>query len=151
LAVGASNQTLKDLTPDVDAAMKVFVVAVSNIFYHIDKDQPVSLSGDGIVLYPPADPNGLLALHVAIVESDKKARNFGAFLKKLFSNPKVKTGMKEIAELVAATRNVPAEMVTGLMGLATTVLGESLASNGDDVLLSHDHSGLDFSSYGGSP
>ena len=149
-AVGASNQTLQDLTPDVDAAMKIFVVAVSNIFYHIDKDQPVSLSGDGIVLYPPADPQGMLALHVAIVESDRKARDFGALLKKIFSNDEVKTGMKQIAILVASTGNVPAQLVTGLMGVATTILGEALVNNGDDILFSHNHSGLDISAYGGS-
>src|SRR5262245_42662030 len=80
-AVGASNQTLDGLSPDVEAAMKFMVVSVSNIFQLIDKDQPVSLSGDGIVLYPPADPQGMLALHFAVVESDQKARNFGAFLK----------------------------------------------------------------------
>ena len=92
----------------------------------------------------------MLALHLAIVESDKKARDFGAFLKKIFSNDDVKAGMKQIALLVATTGNIPAQLVTGLMGAATTILGEALVNNGDDILFSHNHSGLAFTGYGGS-
>ena len=129
--------------------MKLFVVAVSNTFHHIDKDQPVSLTGDGIILYPPADPNGMLGLHFAVVESDKKARDVGSVLKTLFADADVKSVMREIAKITAATRSVPAELLTAAMGAATTALAAALAANHDDILFSHNHSGLDFSSYGG--
>ena len=75
LALGATNETISEITPDIKAGMKFFVVAVSNIFERIKPNQPPSLSGDGIVLYPPSDPEGMLALHFVIVESDKKTRN----------------------------------------------------------------------------
>lgn len=50
------------------------------MFERIRADQPPSLSGDGIVLYPPADPHGMHALHFAIVESDRGTRRAGKVL-----------------------------------------------------------------------
>lgn len=147
LAVGSDNETLGQLTPEIQAAMKLAVIAVSNIFHNIDKKQALSLSGDGIVLYPPADPNGMLALHLAVVESDKKSRNVGKLLKGVFADKDV---MKEIVKLTAASRGIPADLLTTFMGVAVNALTTFLENNKDDILFSHGHAGRAISRYGGS-
>ena len=149
-ALGATNETLLEMTPDINAAMKFFVVAVSNIFEGITPKQPPSLSGDGIVLYPPSDPQGMLALHFVIVESDKKTRNVGKVLQAIFGDNSVKNLLTEAKKLTASVGNIPASLLTSLFGVITTTLPNALMSNKDDILFSHSHSGVDFNSYGGS-
>lgn len=150
-AVGANNETLKDISPDIEAAMKFMVVSVSNIFENVTPKQPVSLSGDGIVLYPPADPQGMLALHFAIVESDKKTRNVGKVLGELLGDKSVKSFFQEIAMFTAAKASVPSALLTSLFGVVAATLPKVLQNNRDDLLFSHSHSGVDFTAYGGSP
>ena len=150
-AVGAANQTLRGLAAEVESAMEFVVAAVSNVFHHVDRRQPVSLSGDGIVLYPPTDPRGLLALHFAVVESDRQARDAGALLRQMFADRAVRSGLGDIARITAAAGSVPPEAITAVMAAAITALAAALAANRDDILFSHNHSGLEISSYGGSP
>lgn len=149
-AVGSDNETLKKLTPEIQAAMKLAVIAVSNVFHNIDKDQAVSLSGDGIVLYPPADPQGMLALHLAVVESDKGSRDIGKLLKGIFADKDVKDLLKEITTITAASRGIPADLLTTFMGVAVKALTTFLENNEDDILFSHGHAGRAISKYGGS-
>jgi len=149
-AVGASNETLKSISPEIEAAMKFAVVAVSNIFHHIDKNQPVSLSGDGIVLYPPADPEGMLALHFAVVESDKGSRDIGQILRGIFSDSDVKGLLKKMATITATVKSIPESLLTSFMGAAVNSLTTFLENNKDDVLFSHNHSGRAISRYNGS-
>ena len=150
-AVGASNKTLADFTPDIAAAMEFFVVAASNIFHNIDKNQPLQLGGDGIVLYPPADPEGMLALHISVVESDAGARKQGKLLADLFGKKEVKEALTDIAKATGASGPIPAALLTAAMATLTTVLPEVLQRNGDDVLLDFDFSGRDMSRYHGTP
>jgi len=73
-AIAAYNETLPNVVPEIqkEALMQFMVVSVSNMFERIRPDQPVSLTGSGIILYPGLDPKGLLASHFAIIECDKK-------------------------------------------------------------------------------
>ena len=150
LAVGANNETLKAISPEIDAAMRFVVISVSNIFENITPKQPFSLTGDGIIVYPPADPEGMLALHFAIVESDKKTRNVGKVLGELFADQSVKSLFGEIAKFTAAKTNVPSALLTSLFGAVASNLPKVLQNNRDDQLFSHSHSGVDFTGYGGS-
>lgn len=145
-AVGASNQTLESLTPAADAAMKFVIAAVSNIFHGIDKNQAVSLSGDGIVLYPPADPNGMLALQFSVIESDKGARDI---LGRVLGDDEVKRELKTLKKLTTLARGVSSEALSALMGSIAEAVVAHLGK--DDILFSHGHSGVDFSAYGGIP
>jgi hypothetical protein len=150
-AVGASNETLPDSGRDLQAAMKFFVVAASNVFHGIDKDQPPQLGGDGIVLYPPADPEGMFALHVSIVESDAGARNQGKLLDSLFSRKEVKSALDAIAEATGAAGAIPATLLTRAMGALTTAIPLILQANKDDILLDYNFSGREMSRYHGTP
>lgn len=148
--VGASNEMLTNISPGIESAMKFFAVSVSNVFERIRPDQPLSLSGDGIVLYPPADPKGMLALHFTIVESDQGARNVGKLLEEIFGDSFVKTLLSEITKLTVASGNIPATLLTSLFGAVTTIIPVVLKNNKDDIMFSHSHSGVDFNGYGGS-
>ena len=150
-ADGAANATLADLTPEIEAAMKYFVIAASNIFHHVDKDQPPQLGGDGIVLYPPFDPQGMLALHVSVIESDAGARNQGRLLEGLFKDKTVSKELDAIAEVTSAAAAVPTGLVTAAMGAITSALPALLKANKDDVLLDIDFSGRALAKYHGSP
>lgn len=70
--IAAANETLPNIMPDIATldAMNWVVASVSNVFERIRHDQPPSLSGSGIILYPNLNPKGMLALHLVIVESD---------------------------------------------------------------------------------
>ena len=148
--VGASNEMLTNISPGIESAMKFFAVSVSNVFERIRPDQPLSLSGDGIVLYPPADPKGMLSLHFTIVESDQGARNVGKLLEKILGDSSVKTLLSEITKLTAASGNIPVTLLTSLFGAVTTIIPVVLKNNKDDIMFSHSHSGVDFNGYGGS-
>jgi hypothetical protein len=149
-AVGASNSTLADFSPAIEAAMEFFVIAASNIFHHVDKTHPPQLGGDGIVLYPPADPRGMLALHVSVVESDAGIRKQGKLLEKVFQDKDVKSALDAIAKWTGPAGPLPTEVLTKAMGAITAVLPEILKSNGDDVLLDYDFSGREIARYHGS-
>jgi len=149
--VGAKNETLTQISAGIESAMKFFAVAVSNVFERVRADQPLSLSGDGIVLYPPADPKGMLALHFAIVESDHGTRNAGKIIEGILGDNSVKTLLSEIAKLTAVSGNIPATLLTSLFGAVTKIIPAVVKNNRDDIMFSHNHSGVDFNGYGGSP
>lgn len=151
LVLGAMNETLKDVSPTVKTAMRFFAVSVSNVFQRIRTDQPLSLSGDGIVLYPPADPEGMLALHFVIVESDRGTRRAGRILEGILGDKTVKTFLSQLTELTLAAGNIPAHVLTSLFGAVTKTLPQVIKKNRDDIMFSHSHSGVDFNGYGGSP
>jgi hypothetical protein len=149
-ATGANNLTLGEFTPEVAAAMKFFVISASNIFHHIDKDQPLQLGGDGIILYPPADPRGMLALHVSVVESDAGARNQGKLLEQLFKDKGVAGAMQAIADVTGAAGPIPTEILAGAMQVITDALPRILQANKDDNLFDFDFSGVAMSRYRGT-
>jgi len=149
-ADGANNLTFGGFTPEIKAAMQYFVISASNIFHHIDRNQPVQLGGDGIVLYPPADPQGMLALHVSVVESDAGARNQGKLLETLFKDKDVLEALKAIAKVTSGAGPIPTGVVTAAMGVITDVLPKILQANKDDNLLDFDFSGRDMGRYHGT-
>ena len=149
--VGASNETLGRMTPSIRAAMKFVVVAVSNVFPRISAKQPLSLTGDGIVLYPPpSDPMGMLAIHFVIVESDKGKRDTGGFLEGIFGDDSVKKLLKDASKATAAAGNIPAGLLSEVFSATTAAIPAILKANKDDLLFAHSHSGVDFNGYQGS-
>ena len=141
--VGALNETLAVTAVDHQscAALKWIVPSVSNVFHWIRPDQPPSLSGSGIVLYPNLDPKGFLALHVSIVESDAGARRAARTLRGILEHDEV--------ERLAGKMTKPDKVgVASLMGVVAGRLLDILESNEDDVLFSHNHSGFEWDDYG---
>jgi hypothetical protein len=148
--VGASNETLSRLVPGLKSAMEFFAVAVSNVFPRISAKQPLSLTGDGIVLYPPTDPGGMIALHFVIVESDKGQRDIGSLLESLFSDDSVKVLLREASRATSSVGCLPPNLLSSLFSAMTSIVPAILKANKDDLLFAHSHSGVDFNGYGGS-
>ena len=148
-SLGAANETLDRIAPKIPAAMKYFVVSASNLFHGVRENQPLSLSGSGIILYPPIDPKGMLALHVVVVESDGGKRNAARVLAELFSIESIRTALRNFPQR-AGVKIAPG-LLTATFGAITAILPEILKRNGDDILFEHGHSGFDFDDYGMAP
>ncbi len=148
-AIAAYNETLVNATPNVMGAdmMRYVVVAVSNVFPRVRADQPVSLSGSGIILYPDLDPNGVLASHFVIVESDEGTRNLGKLLDQVSSDQAV---TKAVAALIAAASPTQ-PLLAALMNALVSQTPKILKKNKDDLLFAHSHSGFVFDNYGCRP
>lgn len=141
--VGALNQTLAAIMPNGRSlgGLEWIVASVSNVFHRVRPDQPASLSGSGIVLYPNLDPKGFLAVHLSIVESDAGVRRSGEALERILGHDEVE----------GAAKNATKASETGvalLMRTVTGVIPGVLKDNEDDVLFSHNHSGFEWDDYG---
>lgn len=143
--IAAYNETLPLVAPELmgSALMRYVVMTVSNVFPRIRIDQPVSLSGSGILLYPNLDPNGLLASHFLVVESDEGKRRLGSILEGILADDAVGAA---IQALISAGVSQP--LLAGLMRALTSQVPRILKKNRDDVLFAHSHSGFDFDDYG---
>jgi hypothetical protein len=142
--IAANNETLPNVVPQAQgkALLQFVLMAVSNSFQRIQPDQPVSLSGSGILLYPNLDPKGLLANHFVVIEGDEGKRNLGKMLSNLFAD-------EEVSGLVDALKTaVTQPAVAALMNALVSGLPQLLKKNKDDFLFAHSHSGFDFDNYG---
>lgn len=140
-----NDESLSKLT-SVDA-FKYLTIMVSNCFERITPDNPVSLSGSGILLYPNLEPKGLLANHTIIMESDHGARKVGHFLEELLQERSVKTAVQALT----ASASVSNPLVGALLGAIVRSVPTVLKKSKDDLLLAHSHSGFDFDDYGMLP
>jgi hypothetical protein len=142
--IAASNETLPNVVPKIQeqALLRFVLMAVSNTFQRIQPDQPVSLSGSGILLYPNLDPKGLLASHFVVIEDDEGKRNLGKMLESLFGNSDV----KQLVDVLKKGVTQPA--IAALMNALVSQLPTLLKKNRDDFLFAHSHSGFDFDNYG---
>lgn len=142
--IAAYNETLPNIAPEImkHGFLKYFICSVSNIFERISYQQPVSLSGSGIILYPNLDPEGLLALHFVIVESDQKTRNVGRVLNDLFNDNQVSGLLETLAGKITPS------ITASIMNILISQIPVVLKKNKDDNLFSHSHSGFDFDNYG---
>ena len=145
--IAAYNETLANVAPEVQkaAVLQYALISVSNIFPRIRKDQKISLSGSGILIYPNLDPMGMLATHFVVVESDAGTRNLGNMLDGILNDESVKSVVKLLA--AGITQPLLAALMTGLIGQIPSVLKK----NRDDLLFAHNHSGFDFDDYGLRP
>jgi hypothetical protein len=142
--IAAHNETLSNVVPELQehAALQFVLCMVSNTFPRIRKDQSLSLSGSGILLYPNLDPKGMLALHMVVVESDRKTRDLGRTLDGIF-------GSKAVGDVVTKLiAGVTQPLLAGLMTALIDQIPKVLAKNHDDLLFAHNHSGFDFDRYG---
>lgn len=145
--VAAYNETLANVAPEVQeaAVLQYVIVSVSNVFHRVRPEQPLSLSGSGIILYPNLDPKGMLALHLAVVESDTKKRNLGKTLSAILEDDAVASAARALAS--AVTQPLLAQLLSTMIARVPRVLGR----NRDDILFTHNHSGFDFDDYGVDP
>lgn len=140
----AYNETLPNIAPELadHAAYKWLLVTASNTFERVSNDQPVSLSGSGILLYPNLDPGSMLALHFCVIECDRKTRQLGDVLGKVLNKKSVK-GVLKLLE-----KGLSQQLVASMMGVLVSEIPGILKANRDDLLLTHNHSGFDFDTYG---
>jgi|GEM_PF-3752828 len=144
-SISAYNETLPNLEPEAMAlgAMRYTYVAVSNLFPRVKKDQPVSLTGSGILLYPNMDPKGMMHSYIAIIESDAKSRDVGKMLETLFADKEVK-GVVDKLITAGISNTMYAHLLNAIIGKLPGILKK----NKDDLLLAHNHSGFEYDNYG---
>lgn len=142
--IGASNKNLSAMIPDLASkdAMKFLLASVSNIFPVSRSFPHASLTGSGIMIYPNLDPKGFFALQFFVIESDDNHRRFGEKLKKVLSNEQVKSAVDKLKDAITNP------LIGSLMGAVAAVVPDLFSDSGDDLLLSHAHSGFDFDNYG---
>lgn len=142
--IGGANKNLSAMVPDLASkdAMNFLLASVSNIFPVTRSFPRASLSGSGIMIYPNLDPKGFFALQFFVIESDDNHRRFGEKLKKVLSNDAVKGA---VDKLKASITN---PLIGSLMGAVASVVPDLFSGSGDDLLMSHAHSGFDFDNYG---
>ena len=142
--IGAGNKNLSAMIPDLanKDAMSFLLASVSNIFPVSRSFPRASLSGSGVMIYPNLDPKGFFALQLFVIESDDNHRRFGEKLKKVLNNKKVKGTVEKLKTAVSNP------LVGSLMGAVSDAVPAFFSDSGDDLLLSHAHSGFDFDNYG---
>ena len=147
--IAAHNETLPDIRPEFarNGVGRYLHVSASNIFRRIRADQPLSLSGSGIVLYPNLDPKGFLAAHLFVVEHDGGVRRAGEWLGKLLDRLAEDSGIGSVLKLIPGVID-NAIPFAGLMKAVGQVVPELLKDNKDDPLCQHLHAGFDFDNYG---
>ena len=147
--VGSHNEPISGLSTGIDASMDYYAIAVSHVFTGISEDQPVSMSGDGIVLYPPEDPEGMLSLYFVIAESDQSTRDVGSILDSILEDADVQELMRQVSEKTAAEGSIDSDLLSSLFSALAGAVPTALEANGDDMLFAHTHTGVDFTGYGG--
>lgn len=148
--VSANNQPLDRIVPaNADKSLlKYYVMAISNVYERIRPGNPVSMIGDGIILYPELDPKGLLGLDVFVVESDAGHRSAGKLLEGLFGDKTIKMG---VDSLIAAGAALTAPLVGDVAAAIVSAIPAILQKNHDDLLLSIAYSGRASRNYGLKP
>ncbi len=148
--VSANNQPLDRLVPpNADRSLlKYYVMAISNVYEKIRPGNPVSMIGDGIILYPELDPKGLLGLDIFVVESDSGHRSAGKLIEGLLGDNSVKTG---VDSLIDAGASLTAPLVGAVANAVVSAIPAILKNNHDDLLLSIAYSGRASRSYSLKP
>ena len=147
--IAAYNETLPQIRKGLAKTNlgRVAFIAASNVFRRIRADQPVSLSGSGIILYPNLDPKGFLAAHFMVVESDHEKRALGKLLGDLVGPDSAIE--KAAGELLPALGGPHISLpLGGVLRSLVEVVPSVLKENDDNPLFEHDHSGFDFDCYG---
>lgn len=92
----------------------------------------LSLTGSGIMLFPPAEPGEYLSIHFVVAESDAGLRRSGQVLGSVFD---------EAGDLASVASGLEPVRSLG------KILANVLKRNKDDLLLSHHHSCLQVDGY----
>ena len=95
-----------------------------------------------MMIYSNLNPGGFFALQMFIFESDDNHKRFGTKLEKILSDGGVKGA---VDKLKGAVTN---PLVGSLMRAVSSVVPKLFKDSGDDLLMSHAHSGFDFDNYG---
>ncbi len=131
---GETGQLLSD---GFRAFNKYAVVSVSPLFHGIRRDEELPLIGDGLLLYGPKDPEGKIALHMAIMESDADHRGIGDKMEKALKRAKVFEALEAIGNVttIAAPQiGVVARPVISALRYGFETFLFFLKEDGDDVI-----------------
>ena len=138
LKVGGSNGENGPAGSESPSRKTGRAVFCSEIFHRVRSDEPLSLSGSGILIYPPADPGAYFGLYLAVMESDEGTRDAAKFVADTVEKIEAHDGLKAVLDDAA---------MAPLGGLAR-VIAAVMKANRDDYLLTHYHSGFSEDCFG---
>lgn len=110
-----------------------FNISVTPLFNNVLDNEKLPLSGNGIMLYGPKDPIGLLELHVAIVEDDEGFRKLGNILEQEINKSQVIELIKNVTSL-GTLANPQVIVLRNAFQLLFSSIVLSLQNNQDDII-----------------
>jgi hypothetical protein len=122
------------------------VVSSTPLFNNIYDEDRLPLLGNGVVLYGPRDPGGLLDIHVAIMENDGGYRELGALIEKAAEQVKF-PAVLEGALQAASLAKPEIFIVKNTFKLLFHTLVMLLQNNHDDVIQDFHFSALKHQRY----
>ncbi|MHC4597797.1 MAG: hypothetical protein ACYS47_02215 [Planctomycetota bacterium] len=122
------------------------IVSSTPLFNNIYDDDHLPLLGNGVVLYGPRDPGGLLDIHVAVMENDGGYRELGALIEKAAKEVELPSILE--GALQAATLAKPEVfLLKNTFQLLFHTLVTLLKNNHDDVIQDFHFSALKHQRY----
>ncbi|MCB0723103.1 MAG: hypothetical protein KDC73_00255 [Ignavibacteriae bacterium] len=121
-------------------------ISVSPIFNNIEDNMDLPLLGNGLTLYGPKDPKGLLSLHVAIMDDDDGYRKLGEILEETAQKEKINDLIDKALEFTSLSNPATLLLKTGFDLFFSSVI-TSLKNNDDDVIQDFHFSSLSVQNY----
>ena len=133
----SSRSQLQGTLPEDNDGSQVgtmWAITPPNVFKRIgDKSPNLSLSGDGIVLYPGQDPSGILSIFVSVIEQDQSPNS-------------VRKAAQSIENLVKQSGDLFKLKLIDPFAVVIPAIVRYYKK--DDVLFTHCHSGNEDNNYG---
>lgn len=136
----------KDVNEIFPATFREFnryiVTAVSPVFPNTRRGDFLNLFGKGLKLFGPAEINGPIQIHIAVMESDSDFRRIGDYLETALTTSKLSTlleGVTTLTDLTPAKISIIMNAFNVCFGIVTGLLKE----NRDDIIQSFSY-GEDF-------
>jgi hypothetical protein len=145
LVKGTAGEIFEGVSRTASAKL---VVRSTPLFSNILDRDSLPLLGNGICLYTPKDPGGLLELHGVIMEDDKAFRDLGKYIEQA-------AAQFDMDNLIASLLRVPGLhlgdsrvlKLRGIFSALFSVVVELLTRNRDDVIQDFHFSALAHQSY----
>ncbi|GEM_PF-2826795 len=144
---GAEHEHAPEIFRNVSrTASGPLVVSSTPLFNHIYDGDRLPLLGNGVMVYGPRDPEGLLDIHVAVMEDDGGYRELGALIEKAASEVKL-PDVLDGALKAASLAKPEVFLVKNTFQLLFHTLVTFLKNNHDDVIQDFHFSSLKHQRY----
>lgn len=142
---GTSEQIFEGVTR---TASNRLIVKSTPLFNNIKEKDYLPLLGDGIALYGPKNPKGLLEIHCAIMEDDKGYRDLGKIIEDVSEKLKINELLDKALSLDVLSLGA-AEIFALKSGFNLLFSGviEALKHNEDDIIQDFHFSALAHQNY----
>lgn len=133
-AVGLPDGVSEEIFESVSrTASSRFRIRSTPIFHNIRDGESLPLLGNGILLYGPTDPKGLLGLHVAVMEDDKAYRSLGRYVEETAKQMKIDELIEAAIAATSLGNPVVRVLSSAFKGFVSAVISR-LKQNEDDVI-----------------